>query len=801
MVSQPVLAGFENRTRKALAGSGSPGGKIARLICLLCLLANIFLSACGEISPTPIPTTPNLFQESSKIDTSLRDLLVSYQSGGLEAARTYAKDSGLLDAQDRVRFGLTLTSATDAPNITIQVQQMGGEVYSSAGEQLAVAVELSKLTTYFNPTARRNFFQELAALKEVKELKLLLAPSLAGPGLAQPGSLNSPTLNQGVALIGADRWQKAGFSGQGIKVGIIDGGFAGYRTFLGSALPSALQVELQSFLPGNAEGIENHGVAVAEVVHSLAPDASLILAPIEDEIGFSRAVQYLIEKKVQIIQISLGWGGIFPGDGTGKMDEKLDEARRAGILPVVSTGNYGQSHYMANFNPDSNGFQNFSGNKLTLKLTAEAASAWVSLRWEEPWDAPRTNLDLYVLDPTQKPLASSRNEQGQGFSKPPTELAPFKAKPGQVYYIQVKMAGPVKVNQLPAGLRFHLFAYNATLEEATPESSLATPGDARGALSVGATGWQNDGLELYSSRGPTGDNRAKPDLVGPSGVTGAVLKQPFQGTSAAAPQVAGTAALVWSAARELTADQVSAYLQRHALDLGTPGPDAFFGFGRVRLGSEEAAREGLPGLLGPVANGPPFSDEFKSAGSGLPNNSLAFYNLLGPTDTQGYRVIALPGQLSWNSYLDHSFEEFRAEVTIQPLTNPPTLFYGLVFWQQSPENYYSWLVSGQRYALLKRNGPAWTTISDWSQDAALPGNTNSLAFSLEATGGYLRLKLDGKILQTITFKEGSKAPPPRQLGGRFGFGAGLFGSRLVPASLIQPVVTFSHLLITPLTTK
>ena len=91
MVSQPVLAGFENWTRKFLGGSGSPGGKIARLACLLGLIANLFLAACGENLPTSGPPTPDPFQESSKIDTTLRDLLVSYQSGGLEAARTYAK--------------------------------------------------------------------------------------------------------------------------------------------------------------------------------------------------------------------------------------------------------------------------------------------------------------------------------------------------------------------------------------------------------------------------------------------------------------------------------------------------------------------------------------------------------------------------------------------------------------------------------------------------------------------------------------------------------------------------------------
>jgi pSer/pThr/pTyr-binding forkhead associated (FHA) protein len=47
--------------------------------------------------------------------------------------------------------------------------------------------------------------------------------------------------------------------------------------------------------------------------------------------------------------------------------------------------------------------------------------------------------------------------------------------------------------------------------------------------------------------------------------------------------VAGAAALVWSAFPDYTADQVRDYLQTHALDLGSPGPDNGFGYGRLRL--------------------------------------------------------------------------------------------------------------------------------------------------------------------------------------------------------------------------
>jgi serine protease len=59
-------------------------------------------------------------------------------------------------------------------------------------------------------------------------------------------------------------------------------------------------------------------------------------------------------------------------------------------------------------------------------------------------------------------------------------------------------------------------------------------------------------------------------------------KQPFQGTSMAAPHVAGLAALLMSQMPSLTGAQVEKIIRMTAKDLGTKGKDDSFGYGLIQ---------------------------------------------------------------------------------------------------------------------------------------------------------------------------------------------------------------------------
>lgn len=128
------------------------------------------------------------------------------------------------------------------------------------------------------------------------------------------------------------------------------------------------------------------------------------------------------------------------------------------------------------------------------------------------------------------------------------------------------------------------------------------PANVNGVITVGAIDNQGN-IYNYSSRGnemnlvapsggtgsqqtylncniPTG-NIVTIDRMGAFGYTDNNYTNTFNGTSAACPQVSGVVALMLSVNPNLTENQVANILNTTATDMGTPGFDNTFGFGRL----------------------------------------------------------------------------------------------------------------------------------------------------------------------------------------------------------------------------
>ena len=107
--------------------------------------------------------------------------------------------------------------------------------------------------------------------------------------------------------------------------------------------------------------------------------------------------------------------------------------------------------------------------------------------------------------------------------------------------------------------------------------SITDPGNAEDVITVGGTHRTRPfsyGVSYFSSRGPTGDGRYKPDLVAPAEkITSLVpsgASKSLDGTSMAAPHVSGAAALMLARTEELVGDpgRVKRILCSSATDLG-----------------------------------------------------------------------------------------------------------------------------------------------------------------------------------------------------------------------------------------
>lgn len=493
------------------------------------------------------------------------------------------------------------TESLAAPHAVSKSAKLDSRLLVRARARQPVRVEISAR----RPAAARALVARLGGRVEASYGRLIEAvvPPAAVQTLGQSRAVQyarepiravpEAVRGEGVATTGALAWHRSGLRGAGAKVAIIDLGFRGWRDSRRNGDLPASTVAVD-FCSGGLDGpiAVNHGTAVAEIVAEMAPAARIYLICAQTVAALGQAKDYARAQGIHIVNHSASWFNVGRGDDTGGLETPtgiVADARAAGILWVNAAGNRAQQHWSGTFSDlDADSWTEFApgdeGNTIWLGANQQTC---VALRWDS-WPVTALDYDLYLTRANGTTAASSSNEQSG--SQPPTELICHVNTTGvaQLYSIGIR-----RHNAPDPSPRFDLFVYpGPNLEYQVGEGSVTEPGSSSFALAVGAVCWKTSGLEAFSSRGPTIDGRMKPDLTAPDWVSsfsygpfsGCGADTGFAGTSAAAPHVAAAAALVKGAHPSFGPNELQAYLEGHAIDLGVPGRDGTYGAGKLALG-------------------------------------------------------------------------------------------------------------------------------------------------------------------------------------------------------------------------
>ena len=457
--------------------------------------------------------------------------------------------------------------------------------------------------------------------------------------------------SEGRLLHRAHVWNDRGFTGEGVKVGVIDGGFLGFGGLMGTELPSSVVVRCYTaigiFTPSlvDCEAETNHGTAVAEAITDMAPDVSLYIANPMSRGDLQSAASWMLSQGVEVINMSLSWTWDGPGDGTSPYSDSplrtVDLSVAGGAIWVNSAGNQALRNWYGPYSDaDGDGRLEFAPggvecNDVTLSSGERIV---VQARWDGTWAAAARDFDLYLYSGVNL-VAFSEDPQSGAPGQDPYERIGYTATAGGPYCLRLRhVAGGV-----PSWLR--VGTWNQDLAVSVSSHSIENPAESGnpGMLAVGAADWATpDTIEGFSSQGPTTDGRTKPDIVGVDrGDSATRGPRGFAGTSQSSPHVAGLAALVVEQFPGLTPAETAGYLKDNAVPRGAV-PNDTWGYGLARL---------------PLLPAGPATDLTAVAGQGEASVSWSAPTSDGGQPIIRYAVTSNPGSLNARAdgILDTSF--------------------------------------------------------------------------------------------------------------------------------------------------
>lgn len=527
----------------------------------------------------------------------------------------------------------------------------------------------------------------IAAVPAVRSVWQVREPVVRTPeGPCEGGS----EISEGLEQLRVEEAREAfELRGKGITIGVLSDSYDTAESGEEPPPTTARDDEASNDLPGPASGCSgqqlpvdvldegpggesDEGRAMLQIIHDLAPHASLAFATaFESEESFARNIERLAEPvseegaEADVIVDDVAWfeepffqdgpvavainevtaagvnylsaagnDNLFDAEGNEIASWEAPEFRDSGLCPaaIVALAEFNGTHCM-DFDPGL-------ATDVTFGITVEAGETLtVDLQWAEPWNGVGTDLDAFLLSGGGAILAASSEDNASPTgTQRPVEIVQWENTAATSRVVRLA------VNRFSGGdprLKFILLQNGGGVSATEyPESSggdvvgpaIYGHAGAASAISLAAVPFSDsDAIESYSSRGPATHYFGPVEGASPAPALGSpeVVAKPdlaatdcgantffgffagtwrFCGTSAAAPHAAAVAALVRQADPGLSQQQVREVLTETAVPVGAFSPEAT-GAGLV---DTFAAIGSLPGPIeggdGPSEQVPPIEE-------------------------------------------------------------------------------------------------------------------------------------------------------------------------------------------------
>lgn len=356
-----------------------------------------------------------------------------------------------------------------------------------------------------------------------------------------------------------------GVNGTGVKIGVISDGIDHWHE---STSSGDLPFQLTNV---NQISAGDEGTAMLEIVYDIAPGAQLYFAGAGSNPGTMESAVNLLFNTFYACKVAVDDIGWFaePYFEDNALSQTIAYHIAANDKTYISAcGNEGLSGWGGIFRDGGgwhawewDGSSYHTDNRVNVQ---PQDTLLIFLQWAEEWNNPESDYDLYVVDGFGNVKA-----QATGTGPHPFALIAYVHSGSELYrYIRVKKVSgqdrEIKLLLLPKphapGVIYDpqlQFIYDSSIHNHPVNQIFGQPA-AAGVISVAAYPSTNENiLESYSSRGPTNiyigatvETRDTPTITATTGCSTKVgangyFFQPFFGTSAAAPHIAGIAALYY----------------------------------------------------------------------------------------------------------------------------------------------------------------------------------------------------------------------------------------------------------------